>query len=231
MCRLCLVSVKRALVAFLGAAGAVAILLLLGARPASADTVSDEQQFVAKINELRASKGLSQLSVDPNLTTIARNWAQSMAAAGDISHNPNLKDLVTSNWSRLGENVGVGGNVSQLFDAFVASPHHYANLVDPLWTKVGVGVVMSGSTMYTSHEFMTLRGGAPPAPPTTRKPPATIVTTPRPATTAVPTTQPPVTVPAPPPPVAPPAPVLIVTDVERFVITSFAAYDPQAGGG
>jgi cysteine-rich secretory family protein len=223
------VSVKRAFVALLGAAGAVAVMLLLGARPAGADTVSDEQQFVAKINELRASKGLSQLTVDPNLTAIARNWAQSMAAAGDISHNPSLKDLVTSNWSRLGENVGVGGNVSQLFDAFVASPHHYANLIDPLWTKVGVGVVMSGTTMYTSHEFMTLRGGTTAAPPTTRKPATTIVTTPRPPPTAVPTTRPPVTVPA--RPVAPPAPVVVVTDLERFVIASFAAYDPQTGAG
>src|SRR5947208_706295 len=100
ICRWCPVSVKRALVAFLGAAGAVAVMLLLGARPAGADTVSDEQQFVVKINQLRASKGLSQLTVDANLTTIARTWAQSMAAAGDISHNPSVKELVTSTWLR-----------------------------------------------------------------------------------------------------------------------------------
>ncbi|MBA3655595.1 MAG: hypothetical protein H0W70_15540, partial [Actinobacteria bacterium] len=69
---------------------------------AAAGTISDESAFVAKINDLRASKGIGTLSVDGGLTQIARDWAQQMANAGDISHNPSLKDLVTANWSKLG---------------------------------------------------------------------------------------------------------------------------------
>src|SRR4051794_5465934 len=49
-----------------------------------------EAQFVAKINQLRASKGLSQLAVSGQLTGVARNWTARMVQAGQISHNPNL---------------------------------------------------------------------------------------------------------------------------------------------
>src|SRR2546423_15713341 len=49
---------------------------------AHADTVSDEAAFVAKINDLRASKGLSALPVNDNLVAKARGWAGGRAAGG-----------------------------------------------------------------------------------------------------------------------------------------------------
>ena len=141
---------------------------LAGRASASVDTTSVEQQFVAKINDLRASKGLGQLTVDAQLTSIARAWSANMAKAGAISHNPNLGTQVTESWVKLGENVGTGADVSTLFQAFVNSPHHYANLVDPAFTHLGVGVVISADgTIWTSHEFMQL-GAAPVAAPAPR---------------------------------------------------------------
>jgi hypothetical protein len=199
---------------------AVFVLLVVGfAVPmlhpaaASASTGSDEAAFVAKINQLRASKGLGQLQVDGQLTGIARNWASHMAAAGGISHNPNLANQVTENWTKLGENVGHGTDVDSLFQAFVNSPEHYRNLVDPAFNYVGVGVVRAADgTMYTSHEFMRLAGTAAvaaPAPrPVTRTVarPATVRTSsaPRVTTTAKPAAAPAVaaTPPAPPVPTA-----------------------------
>ena len=174
----------------------------LGATAAHADTVDTamESQFVTLINALRASKGLGTLSVDANLTDIGRGWSQQMANAGTISHNPNFPNEVTSDWQMLGENVGQGFTVQSLFDAFVASPHHYENLVEPSFTRIGVGVIVTASgQIFTSHEFESLRsgGGSAPAPATTTKattPKASTprttaaprVTTPRPATTSAP---------------------------------------------
>jgi cysteine-rich secretory family protein len=227
---------KLIAVLVLGLTGLIAPLAIAPA--AHADVAGDEAAFVAKINQLRASVGVGQLSVDGNLTSVARSWAQSMANAGTISHNPNLKNMVTGNWSFLGENVGVGPNVDSLFTAFVNSPHHYANLVDPRFTYVGVGVVWSGGTMYTSHEFMTLRGTpAPSVQPAVTSPPATAprVTTPRavtPRPAATSTTAPPATVPvattvpAPvAPPVAPPEPA-VVSDRMRMIADQLARWDP-----
>ena len=54
-----------------------------------------------------------------------------MVANGGISHNPNLANDVSANWTKLGENVGVGNDVDSLMNAFINSPAHYHNLVDP----------------------------------------------------------------------------------------------------
>jgi cysteine-rich secretory family protein len=122
---------------------------------AQADTVSDEAAFVAKINELRAGKGLAPLQVNANLVAKARAWSVGMATAGKIWHST-LSDGVTEDWKKLGENVGMGGSVAGLHTAFVNSPHHYDNLVDPAFSHVGIGIAMSGSTIFVSEVFMQL---------------------------------------------------------------------------
>jgi hypothetical protein len=178
---------------------------------AHADTVSDEASFVAKINDLRASKGLPALQVNDNLVAKARGWAAGMAAAGRIWHST-LSDGITADWQKLGENVGMGGSVDGLHNAFVASPHHYENLVDPDFAYVGIGIAMSGDTMYVAEEFMELMPPkAPVVPPTTATtaPRVTTTTAPRPVAPKPPAPKPVVAVQAPAAPPAPaPAPVV-----------------------
>lgn len=181
----------------------------VAAAPAPAAVVAAdpglESQFVNRINGLRASKGLSQLQVSGDLVGVARRWTDRMVGAGQISHNPNLGSEVGGNWTKLGENVGVGYDVDGLMQAFVNSPAHYSNLVDGAWTHVGVGVSFAGDgRMYTTHNFMALSGQAPPPPPP--PPPAPRPSAPGPAAPPAPpaptTTMPPTpatTVPAPPP--------------------------------
>lgn len=188
----------------------VAVLMAIAlplATPAVADRANpaaDEQAFVAKINQLRAERGLRPLAVDGELTTIGRRWAGKMAAAGQISHNQNFPNEVTQDWEKLGENVGVGSNPDELHDAFVKSPAHFRNLVDRDFTHIGVGVVYaSDGSLYTSHQFMKLRAAAPPPPPprvttpTTRPrvtgtaPPATTPVTRPPSAETTTTTAPP----------------------------------------
>ena len=150
----------------------VALTVLLFPAAAQADTASDEGLFVAKINALRASKGLTALQVNGELVAKAGAWSAQMAAAGRIWHST-LSDGISQEWKKLGENVGMGGTVDALHNAFVASPHHYENLVDPAFGAVGIGIVMNGNTMFVSQVFMQLM------PPATA--PATPITT---ATTA-----------------------------------------------
>lgn len=157
------------------------------------DPGASEADFVARINQLRAERGLGGLTVDPELTAQARQWARTMTDAGHIFHSGDLSGGIGANWQKLGENVGVGGDVGSLFQAFVNSPTHYANLVDPSYTRIGVGVVNAGDRMYTAHRFMALQ---PAAPPTTAAPPTVPPTTAAPTTTTTtvpPTTAPPAT--------------------------------------
>ncbi|MBW3669117.1 MAG: hypothetical protein KY443_07890 [Actinobacteria bacterium] len=139
----------------------LAAMVVVGA-PAPASTAEVDPQaaesaFVARINALRASKGLGTLEVDGELTAIARRWAARMAAVGNISHNRNLQNEVTADWAKLGENVGMGPQIDKLHRAFVASPTHYKNLVDGDFTRVGVGVVVTADgTIFTAHQFERL---------------------------------------------------------------------------
>ncbi len=138
--------------------------LALGAAPAGADDAGDEAGFLARLNDLRTSQGLPALASNSALTGVARAWAGSMAAAGTISHNPSLAAQGPSNWARLGENVGMGPSVVSLHNAFVTSPSHFANMVNAHYDSVGVGVVMSGSTMYVTVNFMQTQAAPAPRP-------------------------------------------------------------------
>ena len=178
---------------------------------AAAPSPEHEAQFVGRINSLRASKGLSQLESHGQLQSVARNWTERMVQAGEISHNPNLGSQVEGNWTKLGENVGVGYDVEGLMQAFINSPSHYKNLVDPAWNYVGVGVTIAGDgRMYTTHNFMAM-GEAPapraPSPPPAPRSPGT--TSPPPPTTT--TTEPP---PPPPPPQPHPTPERVTAVLE-----------------
>ena len=124
---------------------------------------SSEAQFVALTNQLRASKGLPALQVHSMLVGKARNWAQVQANAGNIFHS-RLSDGISGNWYRLGENVGRGGSVQSIFNALVKSPGHYANLVDPGFTYIGLGVVDVNGGLYMAQEFMQMRSAPAPAP-------------------------------------------------------------------
>jgi hypothetical protein len=193
----------------------VSLLVPLAPSPAAAgpdDPAADEARFVALVNDARARAGIAPLTVDPELTALARDWSAQMAAAGGISHAPRISAGITQDWQKVGENVGRGPAVDPIMDAFIASPKHYENLMDPAFTKIGVGVVWSGNTLYTTHRFMQLRSDAAPPPPATEPPPpAPTASSPSPSSPPpAPTTAPPpaeqalpALPPTPPPPAAP----------------------------
>lgn len=158
-------AMRKLLGAVFAAVLVVAIFVLANPAPASAADGGAEAQFVAKVNGIRQSKGLAPLAVHGELRGVARNWTDQMVANGGISHNPNLAGQVSANWTKLGENVGVGNDVTSLMNAFVNSPAHYKNIVDPAYNYIGVGVSYDANgRMYTTHDFMAMDDGSAPEP-------------------------------------------------------------------
>lgn len=135
----------------------------IAAPPADAapgDHAHLEAEFVARINDLRATQGLHPLAVHPNLVEKARSWSATMAAEGRIWHS-DLTSGITVDWQRIGENVGVGPSVASLHEAFMASPGHYKNLVATDFTHVGIGITVDDvGTIYVAEEFMVLKPAA-----------------------------------------------------------------------
>ena len=153
------------------------VALFAFARPAHAS--SDEDYFIAKINDIRASRGLGALAVDGQLTAVARSWSQHMAADGTLEHNPNLGSQV-SGWRTLGENVGTGPSDESIEAAFENSPHHFENMVDPSYNYIGVGVVQDSNGTYWVTEANVHASGRARATMLWRNPKKVAVTTPGP---------------------------------------------------
>jgi len=171
---------RRVIFVVVATLASIASLVWRPPEPAAA-TATDEDAFVAALNEVRADNGLPAFTVNVELSDLSRVHAQVMADAGEIFHASPISAGYSGDWSKLGENVGVGASVEVLVDAFVASPGHFANIIDPNFTEVGVGVVWRDSALYTTHRFLQL----PSAPSTTTMPPTTTTTTtpPAPSTT------------------------------------------------
>lgn len=129
------------------------------ASPVDADEIDDEQAFVELINELRTSQGLRALEVHPELIEPSRDWAEHLAATEDLIHADDLTTGVSVYWVKMGENIGTAatGRTDQLFSAFVESPSHLENLLDPDFDYVGVGVFYGDDgRMWTTHRFMSV---------------------------------------------------------------------------
>ena len=127
----------------------------LGPAPANlCGLTANEEAFVDAINVVRAQAGVVALSANAELSYWARDHAVEMASVGDIYHDPQLTAESTYDWRAMGENVGVGPSVEVLMDAFVDSPGHYANIVNPDYSHVGVGVGYTNDAMYTTHRFL-----------------------------------------------------------------------------
>ena len=209
-------NVRRMLVAILITLAGASVAFV---PPAAADDAGDEAAFLSSLNGVRSAQGLRPLNSNAALTSVARIWAAGMAAAGSISHNPSLAAQGPSNWQRLGENVGMGMDVPRVHDAFVASPTHYRNMVDPGFDAVGIGVVRNGTgALFVTVNFMqsaAVVAAAAPAPAAPAPAPAAPAPAPAaapvaakaPAARPAPRAATPAPAPAPVAPVAPAAPV------------------------
>lgn len=136
-----------------------------------------EQGFLSKINAERSSRGLVTLTVDSNLRAHARNHTADMIAAGEIFHSTasELRAAAGTGWTKLGENVGRGGTVDSLHDAFMNSPSHKQNILgDYNYVGIGTGTNEDG-VLYVTVVFMK-KGSTDPTTTTTTSPASTTTT-------------------------------------------------------
>jgi hypothetical protein len=154
--------------------------------PARAGATED---FYAATNAARAGAGLPPLKPASDLAAVAQAWAEQMASTGKLAHNPNVQSQV-KNWRFLGENVGTGGSVAAIQDAFMNSPKHRDNILDTDFTEFGIGTATRFNTdcacdvLYVTVNFRQPRQAAAsptPAPPAPPKPSPSKPATPSPA--------------------------------------------------
>src|SRR4051795_7781091 len=141
-------------------AALVSIVVLLLPFAAAADSGS-ESQFVSDTNSARSSHGLPHYAVAGDMSAVARRWAAHMAAHHELAHNPSFTSEVCC-WSHVGENVGVGPNVSSIQRAFMNSASHRDNILSSSYTQVGIGTARgSDGKLYVDELFRRPPSAAP----------------------------------------------------------------------
>lgn len=117
-----------------------------------------ERRFTKKMNYARSQRGLGKMSLDKQLSRVARIHSKQMAGSASIYHSsPSyLMDKVTGE-RLLSENVGRGGDVSGIHRAFMGSSAHKDNILRSNWRHVGVGTVTSNGILYVTVVFESRR--------------------------------------------------------------------------
>jgi uncharacterized protein YkwD len=101
-------------------------------------------------NAARSDAGLKPLSRSSAMDTVARNWSLHLASNGlPLAHNPNYSNQIPSGWRAAGENVAwisAASGMSQaqlasrIHNNWMGSAGHRANILNPDFTHLGVGV-------------------------------------------------------------------------------------------
>lgn len=106
------------------------------------------QKIIALTNNARQAMGVAPLRVSPVLNSAAQNKSDNMAELRYFAHTgPDGKKL--ADWLRLsgygfavaGENLAVGYSTPEgVISGWTKSKTHYANMIDPDFSEVGVGL-------------------------------------------------------------------------------------------
>lgn len=119
-----------------------------------------DRQFLALINETRIAHGLDPLRFDSRAQRWAEDWTPQIIRAGRPFHQE-LQPFVGGSIVRVGENVGVSTEgVEAVFQGFMASAGHRANILDPAFTHVGIGTLRGRyqrrDATWTTHLFLRI---------------------------------------------------------------------------
>jgi uncharacterized protein YkwD len=120
-----------------------------------------EQMLLALANQARAQAGAPRLTLDTGLSQAARAHAQAMFAARQLSHQfegePSLPlRLAAATATQLdqeGENVALDYDAADGHKHLMLSPPHRANLLNPAYNVIGLGVIRSGDRLYIVQDF------------------------------------------------------------------------------
>ena len=138
--------------------GALAVTAVMSGVMTSCETTNEDRTAVIdRINISRGQSGLPTLAENTQLDVKADAWASRLRDECSLYHS-NLADGAPEEWRKLGENVGRGGSFDQIHTAYLNSPGHRANILDPSYNQVGAGAVWGNCngyrTLFTVQVFM-----------------------------------------------------------------------------
>lgn len=112
---------------------------------------AEEQQMVNLVNAERQKRGLQPLKVNLELTKVARVKAKDMIDNNYFSHHSptygspfDMMRQFGISYRTAGENLAGNQTVERAHQALMNSDGHRANILNPNYTEVGIGIVAGG---------------------------------------------------------------------------------------
>jgi uncharacterized protein YkwD len=123
--------------------------------------VPAEQQLLQLANSARRQAGAPPLTLDSGLSQAARIHAQAMIQAQQLSHQfagelglpQRLSTMTDLQLDQEGENVAFDYDAQHGHEHLMLSPPHRANLLNPAYNVVGLGVIRSGDKLFIVQDF------------------------------------------------------------------------------
>ena len=120
-----------------------------------------EAELVRLVNAERTAAGLGPLALDPELAAVGRAHSEEMFRLGYFAHvspvTGDPSDRLNAAEVRYlvsGENLAYAPSVAVAHRGLMNSPGHRANILNPAFTRIGIGVVRSERRgLMVSQEF------------------------------------------------------------------------------
>ena len=110
-----------------------------------------ESRMLGLVNEERRKAGVPELTPDPEIALVARSHAWDMWERKYFGHiSPDGEDVgvrlgkAKINYSIAGENLALAPTVQTAQSGLMSSEGHRANILEPGFRKVGIGVIDNG---------------------------------------------------------------------------------------
>jgi uncharacterized protein YkwD len=127
---------------------------------AQTEVVTAERTLFDALNRERTAQGLASLQWDEALASAARDHALRMAQRNVLSHQLPGEQAIQvratsagARFSLVAENIAVAATPTQIHVAWMQSPHHRENILDPELNVVGIAVVKGNDGLYAVEDF------------------------------------------------------------------------------
>jgi cysteine-rich secretory family protein/IPT/TIG domain-containing protein len=154
---------------------AAACLMACGGARAPADTLPGAtDRVLTLVNQARGQAGLAPLTLDPQLTQSAQSFSEYMASANFYAHagpdgSTPLSRMNAAGFPGMGtwgENIAADySDADSVMQVWMASPGHRANILNPTFTHIGIGVAYNANSQwkyYWTQDFGIRAGGNAP---------------------------------------------------------------------
>ena len=131
--------------------------------PVNSGISSIEKQVITLTNAQRAQYGLAPLTINWELSRMARYKSQDMVDHNYFDHNSpvygspfQMMKSFGISYSTAGENIAMGQRTPQeVVTAWMNSPGHRANILNKNFKQIGVGAVQAANgSIYWTQEFI-----------------------------------------------------------------------------